>query len=509
MKADFEKYSALIKRMTSGVAAWMSDESKHYWATYVGYALDSYQQACRENKAFDWPTALGLADAVVPTGVPPEQWPDSTPRRTKIPDLGYDWRGVRHAVAHLAEAGIGGEEARAIPESQLPRVRDILLRLVTDRYPSLVDEREHERRNREGKPKAAPLDWHSFAINTNRPEAAHVLLRYAARRASVGKRGKGKKHRIEPKVREALGVLTKDPCRSVHSILGAWLGVLWWLDDGWFQSVLRLVLPPSRSHHAVWEAGWVAFLQYGMLYLDLHKHLIPHYERSIEECAARSQDDEHLKGLCKHLAAIQAWGLDEVPEADSLVSRFYEAAEDDAASEFAEALGHFARSLDEAGDDASVYWQRIEGVVRNRLKEIRPDAEHHAIELRAFASWLDVFIERSAGDLGSMVGALEVATSVPLFHLQFERVVEFLDAQAETYPQMAARLLRRMLSKSDRDAWYWEREKVNSVLDKVFASQDAKAHREAVKIVERMWEEGEWKPFVDHRDVIERLLASN
>jgi len=508
LRADLTKGLKLMEKMVDSVATWMADESKRYWATYVGYALDAFQQACRDGETFAWTGVLSLADAVVPAGLPPDQWPDPTPGERDFPELGYDWSGVRHALVHLLEDGIGTDRTATIPDSELPRVRDILVRLTTDLFPS--PEHEHEReKETAGKPTTGPAYWYHLAINTNRPEAANALLRYAIRHANPIVRDKRKEPRVEPAVLEALSRLAIDDSRSVHAMLGSWLGVLWWLDGDWLKAQLDSILPPRPEQSGLWEAAWVAFLQYGSLFHDLHPHLVSHYERSIDKCAAAKEDDSHLKGLCKHLVAVYTWGWDVGSEDDALLTRFYSRARDDAASELADAFGRFAQSLDEAGDEAPCYWRRIETAVRKRLTHIGPRAEHHSKELRAFGTWLDVFVERSASDLEGMVDVLDVVTSVSLGHWQFERVAEFLDAQAEAHPEIATRLLLRTLAKCDRDAWYWEREKINAVLDKAFASASSDARRNAVEIVERLWEEGEWEPFEKHREQIAEFIAAS
>ena len=508
VKADLPKYQELVERMASHVMTWMADDAERKWATYVGYVLDGYGQACREGQQFDWSRVLALADAVVPTRISPIQWPDSEPPKEGVPQLGYDWCGVRHEVANLIEGGLSTDGPARIPDRKLPRVRDILILLTRDPSPTPEYEHEHERKNADT-PNTAPVDWHHVAINTNRPEAANVLLRYAVRHANPIVREQRDEPRMEQNVRHALSALADDPCRSVHSMLGSWLGVLWWLDNDWLKGLLGSILPLRPEQSDLWQAAWRAFVQYGVIYPKLHEHLIPHYQRSINECAAREEDDPHLKGLCKHLVAIYTWGWEEYRDTNSLISRFYEVAREDAASELAEALGHFARNLDEAEDDASNYWRRIEDLVRRRLEEIRPKAEDHVKELRGFAAWLDAFISRSRHDLADIADVLDVMTAVPLTHWQFERVVEFLDAQADAYPGIAARLLRQMLSKCDRDAWYWERDKINLVLEKVFASDNAEAHQDAVKIIELLWEQGEWEPFERHREKIEQSVSAD
>ena len=506
VKADFAGHADLIERMASGVSAWMADDPKRRWATYVGYVLDAHQQACREGRQLDWSRALRLADAAVPADRPPDQWPDPAPREAEVPDLGYDWCGVRNEVAHLLQVGLNAEMPAGIPESDLPRVRDILVRLTRDPFPTPEYEKRQERSGSDAA-NAAATDWFQFAINSNRPEATSALLSYAVRQGNRVVREKREEPRIEAEVLEAVSRLAGDPCRSVHAMLGSWLGLLWWMDSDRLTSLLDSILPPNQEASDLWEASWLAFLQFGALYPGLHTHLVPNYQRSIAAYARRRDDDPYLKGLCAHLAAIHAWGWDGGTSAISLVWQLYEGAGEEAAAEFADALGHFARGLDEAGDDAPSYWQRIEDLVRRRLGQIRSEAEDHVMEVRSFASWLDVFIERSAADLGPMAEVLDVTTSVSLLHWQFERVIEFLDTQAEAHPATAARLLRRMLSKCDRDAWYWERDKINSVLDKVFASDDEDARREAVGIVEGLWDEGVWEPFEKHRDTVAAIVG--
>ncbi|HUW09130.1 MAG TPA: hypothetical protein VM537_05335, partial [Anaerolineae bacterium] len=385
-KSAPDRYLPLVRKMTNGIDGWMASRTGKHWATYVGSLLSGYREACREGKCLDWSAALDLLERAVPGDTPPSEWPDVLPPSGEDQDWDADWRGVRGNVTNLIAEGIDPAKAGAIPDGELPRVRDILIRLTRDPFPTSRDEHEHEQKNADT-PNAAPVDWHHFAINTNRPEAANVLLRYAVRHANPIVREKRNEPRVEQKVRDALTALADDPCRSVHSMLGSWLGVLLWLDGDWLKAQLGSFLPMCGKEGDLWEATWVAFLRFGTLYRNLHQHLVPHYERSISECARRKEDDPHLRGLCKHLAAIHTWKWDEVSEESSLISRFYGLARDDAACELAQAFGHFVRNPEKAGGEAPEQWPRIESLLRWRIERIAGDPEQHVKELRAFARW--------------------------------------------------------------------------------------------------------------------------
>ncbi len=477
---------------------------------YIRAFLDAYWEACRANQKFDWEPVIGLADRLVARDASDEAWDDARPPQ---PDEDRDrgWPSVRSTITRLMETGFAEKREKPIPDVHLPKVRGILTRLARDPFPSGEYERRREQERRD-LPKAAPLDWFEMSVNSNRGQAAHALIRYAIRYGRGVFRDDKQAPRLEPDVRGALDTLAADPCRSVHAALGSWLGALWWLDSDWVRKNAELVLPEQPDEQEHWEAGWSAYLRYGILNPNLREFLVPHYVRSIEFCGPRKEDDEHLVGLCKHLAAIYTWGWEEFADTDLLISRFYRGAGDDAACELAQSLGYFVRNPEKAEGEDPEQWRRqwcriVESLLPWRIGHIAENPERHAKELRTFAGWLDAMQEHGAGDLGAITYALDVITAVRLFHLQFERVVELLDAQADRYPGVAARLLRQMLLKCDRDAWYWEREHISSILGKAFSSSDRQAHRDAVTAIELLWAEGEWEPFERYKDQVRRAAG--
>jgi hypothetical protein len=441
-----------------------------YASVYAWNFLDAFQEACRQNQQFDWGPLLNLADRLVPQGMCGEAWDDSEPSRPDEHQV-TSWGSVRVALARLIEAGLETGREATILDSHLSQVRSVLLRLVHDPLPSPQEEQDDANRHQH-QPNAAPMDWYGYSINTNRGQATHALIRYAIRYGNDVVRGDRPPPRLEDDVRAALGALAADPRRSIHAALGCWLGLLRWLDSTWFPSALQNILPDPEGEPHLWEAGWTAYLQYGVLNRELHGLLRQHYPRSIELCVASKSDDPHLVGLCKHLAAIYTWGWEELGDPSALVVRFYGSAEDDAASQLAQAFGHLVRRPVGAVDLSQIteQWNRIEALLRWRVAQTASDPSRHAKELRAFATWFDDIPKRGVSDLASMADVLDVITAVPPMHLEFKCVVEFLSMHADTQPGIAARLLQRILSNCERDVWYWKRDHMNSVLGKVFAA---------------------------------------
>jgi len=475
--------------------------------------LDALWEGHRQGKQLTWGPILSLASSLVsetgPYAPPSETTAISDEQGTA------DWpRYVRNAITRLLRDGLDGRSDAMLLSSDLDAARDVLLRLVRDPHPSLEDERERERELREVSKPRDP-DWFKFGIMTNRGEAADVLLRYAVRRANeVPQAERQLPRRLEPEVRGALDQLVSDPCRSIRAVLGSWLGNLYLLDRDWLGQNLQALLPSGEDDRLLWEAGWSAFLRFSILNEGLHQVLIPQYRRSAEVVAGRREDDDLLKGFCRNLAAAYSWGWDDIGDDAGLVCQLYRLAGDDAASEMAEALGHRVRGA--KGEEGEVdaertasEWERIERLLRWRIARAARNASQHQKELRAFASWFDAMLERTAAGTDTLRMVLDAITAVPLQHWQAKSVLQHLGAEASQHTMFVAHILRQLVRKSPRDAWMWEQDSINRILDSLFAASDSGALRDAVRVVEYLWRDGYWQHYECHKEQIARLAESS
>ncbi len=473
---------------------------------YIWSFLDGLQDAWRAGKTFDWGPALALCDKVVPR-TDPKKWPDAHPRQRKPSPLGfhYTWSTVRHAVAMLLHDGlveVKGREKNIGPE-HFEKVRDILVRLVRDPEPTVSWERK----------RGTTSDWFNVGLNTNRGAAVLALLRYAVGRIV---QGEAKGDRLEPEVKEALDGIVEDPCRSVRAILGSELDALWWLDSEWLEPKLGEILPSDGRRKNAWRAAWTSFLQYSRLNPEMHERLKTHYEKTIRLVAKSKENTEKdalLEGLCKHLAALYVWGWEAHPEEveESLIGEFYRQAGDVAAAALASALERFLRTQrgqEEEKKRVRGYWPRIKDLLEWRIGGIGKKPQEHVQELREYAVWFREIGEEELAGIREMESVLRALSKVPQTGYGMRPLLDYLEKYAKDAPEVAGRVLEGLVTKAERDAWLWEREKIERLVGVLFESGDKEAGKAAVGVVEHLWKEGFWQAFEGYRDHVEAVAAA-
>jgi len=472
----------------------LADEIDKTKPGYVWSFLDGLREASRQGKELDWKPVLALCDRVVPRRRP-EEWPDAQRPESKKPgwEMETTWAHVRRAVAMLLQDAVAEVEGRgaSVGVEHLEQVQQILVRLVRDPEPTLEEENEREG-GKEGEAQRRPTDWLNVAVNTNRGEAALALVRYAVRRGT----GRTPGERLEPEVREALDGLARDPCRSIHAVLGAELWPLWWLDSGWVRSRLGELLPAEKGREGLWEAAWVSFLQYSRLNEQMHKELVEHYRRTIGLVAKRDERDPMLKGLCKHLAVLYVWEWDDpCRDSASLVREFYAVGADDAASELAFALGRLLRANGGQGQSAKEKWPTVRQLLEWRIGQIGRQPGEHVGELRQYARWFREIREQELAGIENMEQALRAVTGVAQTWGGVEDLLGYVEQYAESHACLVGELLEAMIRNTDRDAWMGRRDRIRDLVGRLFASGDGGAERAAVAVVEHLWREGFWEAY--------------
>jgi hypothetical protein len=181
------------------------------------------------------------------------------------PNLGDDagvniddqtWVSVRMSITRLIEVGLD-TKGRLIPKSLLPKARNILLRLVDDPDPSLLQDRPSEGW-------LGHNDYITAALNHVRPCAIRTLIKYALRKAQMEKKTSGK-IALEKGVQDIFTrkVNSKlDSSRAVHSVFGQYLPYLYWLDKEWVGYNLDNIFPLEQDEENIWFfiASWDGYI---------------------------------------------------------------------------------------------------------------------------------------------------------------------------------------------------------------------------------------------------------
>jgi len=457
---------------------------------YMYHLLWGLEEALKAGKSFDWDPVLTFCEELV-------RRTDEEREGQPSPSFETFYVDIHRQVASLLQEAARRDDP-TIPFEYLPRVRDILLRLLHHSDPAPENEREYGDDN---------IDPATLSLNTVRGKAMHALIVYALRRARLLEdQAQAEKEatpapRLEPEVRQAFTEKldkTQDASQAVHSVFGLYFHNLYYLDREWLTQHLSQIFPAEADKQDYWRAAWNAYIAFNPLYNELYRLLRDEYRRAVEMlpegAEARvgfEQAGEHLAG---HLMIAYWRGLEELEGEDSLLALFYERAPDDVR---AHAVWFLWRGLEQVKPSAdSEIWQRL-----RRLWEARVDAATQAQdptafgkELSAFAQWLSDVPE----DLDSLYRLIEAI--VPHLERGFHtsEVMEYLAGQAEAHPALAARLLLKIIEQ-EKEPLYRGQEETRAILQAAMSSGDEEARSCAVIAINLLGERGQY----EYRDLLE------
>ncbi len=177
-------------------------------------------------------------------------------------------------VAMIKKLLADGEEK--LSESQWIRIRDLLVVLADDPDPDLESDRPKEGWFGSNDPA-------TVAINHVRSEAISALITYAVNSAVENgkKKGIGAIREIETIVKEVLSAKVKrenDFSLAVHSVFGARLINLYWLDSKWVEENLDEIFPIADDEESIafYVAAWDSYVVFShLVYQELFVILRP------------------------------------------------------------------------------------------------------------------------------------------------------------------------------------------------------------------------------------------
>ena len=469
-----DEYAALAPRfLESGIQP-----------VYIYHLLWGLEDALKAGKSFDWDPVFTFCQEVV-------QRTDEEQEEGTRASFETSYVAAHGQVATLLQEAVRRDD-HAISQEHMPRVRDILLRLLHHPDPTPEYEQQHGGDN---------MDPATLSLNTVRGKAMHALIAYALRRArfiegqtQAEERG-AEAQRLEPEVREALTEKldkTRDPSLAVHSTFGQYLPNLYYLDREWVTQHLPQIFPAEADRQDYWWAAWNSYIAFNPLYNDLYRLLRNEYQRAVELLPEGAEGRAGFERAGEHLAGhlmIAYWrGLEELEGDDSLLPMFYEKAPDEVR---AHAVWFLWRGLEEVKPSAeSEIWQRL-----RRLWETRVIAASQAQdpltfsqELSAFAWWLGVAPE----GLDSLYPLIEAI--VP--HLEkgahTSDVIEYLTAQVEDHPGPATCLLLAIIQQEEQPV-YRGQEETYTILKAAMKSGDEEACSCAEIAINLLGERGQYE----------------
>lgn len=467
-------------------------------ASYVYAFLSGLETACKEEKNFEWEPVIYLCELLV--------------SRTQVSKLdsgqdSYDedpikWVYIPGAVADLLGEGLKHDE-HAISPDYLPRIREVILKLVEDPHPTPEEEKDMLTG---GNQSAAIL-----SLNCNRGKAMHALFQYALRFVRVRKaEQKGDKdpfpngHRIEPEVHQVLNNKldkAKDPSLSIHSVFGWYLPNLLYLDRKWSEESLSRIFPSEPEASEYWEAAWDSYVSYtGSLYTDLYRLLRPQYLRAIismeQGALAKPGPERPNEKVAEHVILAYINNLEKLEDPEGLLIHFYHYAPDHVRKHAVWFLWSVQQK--QKPDKGADLWLKMRRLWEARVAAALENDTSYEMreELSSYALWL----EDAPENVSELYALLEPI--VPYLEVGIEGlyVLKYLAKQAEAFPIEATRLLQRMAREALDSIYLSKEDLVRQILEAANMSGETRAKENIRDIVNLFGERGDYR----YRDLLGR-----
>lgn len=187
-----------------------------------------------------------------------------------------DWIWARQCITNLINTGFQ-RKSHNIPESLLPKAKEVLLILINDPDPKPEDE-------------TIPTveDINAFedpltrSLNHVRPNALQGLILYAIFRCQET----SPSIRLEDDVKKALNNIlakTKKKSFSIYSVFGKNFPRLYWVDEQWAKTNIDKIFPEITDKETLWyfQSSWDAYITNNYFY-DIRDIMNRYYTRAID-----------------------------------------------------------------------------------------------------------------------------------------------------------------------------------------------------------------------------------
>jgi hypothetical protein len=461
--------------------------------TYVRALIYGLDQAGRQKRRFDWAPVLEVCRWIV--AQPREVLGQQPERNWAVFDLDRNWIPGRSAVAHLLSTAFEGDES-GLPFELRQAAWCVLEPLTSDPAP----DQEYESRYLSS---AGPAH---ISLNTIRGEALHAVVRYALwvqrhlktlqNPEAVVAQGFG----TMPEVRRVLDThlnTTTDPSVAIRSVYGRWYPWLHLLDAHWAVSKLPDMFPADESLHRYRAAAWSAYVILCPAYDSIFEVLQEEYARAVELIGTDDANLERMdradERLAEHLALMYGRGKIPLEVPGSLLSRFFEKADDALRAHALETAGRILGQEQERLPSEVI--ERLKRLWEGRFKAAQPSPAAHRAELGAFTWWFLSGKFDQAWSLDQLRQVLRLIGSVEPGFMVAQRLKE----AAPSYPGLTVECLSLMIE-GDREGWhfYQWREEARETLQAAKQTGDAAVLEAVDDVVNRLGARG----FFDFRDLL-------
>jgi hypothetical protein len=393
-------------------------------------------------------------------------------------------------VARLLEEALQSDEPYLSSEL-LDRIRGLLLILAKHSDPDREDD--------------SAFDPFTRSLNCVRGVAMHGILHYSLyidRHRQKSENGSPAKGFLEPEIQAILEQKldkTKDPSLAVHSVFGAFIPQLHYLDRDWLEQHLEAIYPVSEDQFVFWKAAWDAYIFTSNVYAEVFKLLIPQYQRGLRLLGLPQGEGRHLSGspnerLAQHIMFAYLAGLTDFDHENKLLDLFFENASDSI-----RATGVFWLSKVMEGQKPKAkdeLWQKLWALWQNRIRRAEElDPSESSQEISDYMRWLEYCPE----GMDVLFPLLRLSVKYLNDGFDVQQLTAYAAKYCQKFPFEAVTLLQDTILSAKEPWWAPKDEDEEAILRAAMASDVPDARRIALEVINFRGERGDfrWKRLIE------------
>jgi hypothetical protein len=412
-----------------------------------------------------------------------------------------DWGEPRRAVLDIIDIGLRLDDSLKIPFDFCEKIWDLLLPMTSDADPTPEHESNYKRWNEKN---GFISNVISLRLNTIRSKAIETgicyalwIRRYYEKDLTNNKLPEQEFNSI-PQISQIFRVLEehldkeKDSSLGVHSVYGAWLRQLTYLDSNWITLNISNIFPHGKNLEQFRRAAWETYLQFSDVKIPIYEMLKDEYLYAVENLNVRdktsSYPTEAEKRLIDHLMLLHSWGVLHFDQSDSLLNKFYEKASDNFRGHAIDFIGRSLSNIE--GEIHPEILERLRYLWKKRIDEAKQSSntENHTEEISAFSWW---FKSEKFDDKWSVEQLKEALTVIEkVNHLFQYRVIDRLIHLASKIPVEVIDCISLMVRKNDN---YIKENEIKSILQLIFQLDNEQAKEKAIALVHYLGSINYWK----------------
>jgi len=412
-----------------------------------------------------------------------------------------DWGEPRRAVLDIIDIGLRLDDSLKIPFDFCEKIWDLLLPMTSDADPTPEHESNYKKWNEKN---GFISNVISLRLNTIRSKAIETVICYALwiRRYYENDLTNNKLREQEfnsiSQTSEIFHVLEehldkeKDSSVGVHSVYGAWLLQLAYLDSNWTTLNISKIFPSDKNLEQFRRAAWETYLQFSNVKIPIYEMLKDEYVYAVENLNIRDKNSpyptEPEEGLIDHLMLLYSWGVLHFDQSDTLLNKFYEKASDNFRGH---AIDFIGRCLSNTGEEIDPdILERLRYLWKKRIDEAKQSSntENYTEEISAFSWW---FKSEKFDDEWSVEQLKEALAVMKKVDHRFEyQVMDCLIHLTSKMPVEVIECISLMVRKNDN---YIKENEIKSILQLIFQLDNEQAKEKAITLIHYLGNIGHWK----------------